>query len=370
MSGKRDYYEVLGVPRDASPEGIKKAYRRLARTLHPDQNRDDPQANEKFKDVVEAYQVLSDPEKRARYDHFGHEAPGGFDINFADLGLGDFFDMVFGTGFGRASPRPRATRGSDLRFDLQITLEEVYRGSQREIEVPRLVPCSACQGTGSADRRPPEPCSACHGTGERRQTHRTPFGQLSTVTACPACGGTGEVFTRPCQQCRGAGMAREAHRISVTIPKGIESGERMRLAGYGDAGEMGGPPGDLYLVLMVAPHPLFERRGSDLATELQVTFAQAALGATVSVPTLDGQDQLEIPASTQTSEVLTLRGKGLPRRQRLGSGDIHYLIRIVTPTSLTKEESELLRRFAGLRGETGIASSARRSKHGPPGKTG
>jgi len=362
MSSKRDYYQVLGVDRGASQEEIKKAYRALARTLHPDRNRDDPEASEKFKEVVEAYQVLSDPEKRARYDRWGHEAPGGFDIDFSDFGFGDIFDIFFGTGTARRAGRPRPQRGADLRYDLHLSLEEVAHGTQREIEVPRLVPCQACAGTGSAAQKPPQTCPDCHGTGERRLSQATPFGHFATVTTCPTCRGAGQVLRDPCAACGGEGMARTPHRINVPIPKGIESGERIRLAGYGDAGVSGGPPGDLYVVVVVDPHPVFERRGADLATELQITFAQAALGARVSVPTLEGFDELEIPPGTQTGEVLSLRGKGLPRRQRLGSGDVYYLVRVVTPTDLSREEKEVLWEFAQLRGETGVQAPSKTSR--------
>lgn len=349
---KRDYYEVLGVSKSASLDEIKKAYRKIARENHPDVKPGDKEAEERFKEATEAYAVLSDPEKRAKYDQYGHSGVdfngqgfggfGGFDFSdFADFGLGDIFEMFFGGGGRRQGP----VRGADLRYDLSITLEEAAFGTKKKIEVPLYETCSQCGGSGAAPGTRPTTCSRCNGTGQIRTVQRTPFGQVATTRTCTACNGLGTVISTPCSKCGGKGKVREVKSIEVTVPAGSEDGLSLRFSGRGEAGERGGPPGDLYVVLNVKPHDFFERRGNDIYCEIPITFVQAALGDEIDVPTLHGSVKLKIPEGTQTSKVFRLKGMGVPYRRGGGKGDQHVRVIVTTPTKLTERQKELLREF-------------------------
>lgn len=365
MASKRDYYETLGIARDASADEIKKAYRRLARQHHPDVNKHDKGAEEAFKEINEAYTVLSDPQKRQMYDRYGHQGldsrytgPG---FGFGDLGgFGDIFDMFFGSG-ARAQARRQAVgeRGADLRHDLELTLEEVAAGVEKELRVSRLERCDACSGSGAQPGTSPETCSYCQGTGQVTHSQHTFLGSFSTVTTCTTCRGEGRVIRDPCRACDGTGRLRKTSERKVRIPAGVESGSRIRLRGEGDAGDRGGPPGDLYVIVYVRPHEVFERRGDDLLCEIPISFVQAALGDTIEVPTLAGDEKLHIPEGTQTGATFKLRGKGLPNINSGGHGDEHVIVRIVTPRKLTDEQRKLLLGFAE---SSGIEVNPKKSK--------
>jgi molecular chaperone DnaJ len=354
MGRKRDYYEVLGVARDASQQEIKRAYRRLAREFHPDVNPGDPQAEERFKEVAEAYAVLSDPSKRAQYDRFGHEAPGGFHVDLDPFfgGFTDLFDVFDSFMGGGRSRRSAVQRGADLRHKLTIELEEAARGVTKTIEVVRLSLCEDCGGSGAAAGTAPERCVTCGGVGQVRATREGFFGYTATITTCPHCGGSGRRIPHPCPACGGKGRERRKSRLQVSIPAGIGDGYSIRLAGEGDAGANGGPPGDLYVELLVKPHPVFVREGEHLFVEKEISFVQAALGDVLQVPTLDGEEPLPIPPGTQTGDRFTLRHKGMPSLRGNGRGDQHVIVRVVTPRKLSKRQRELLLEFARLDGQT------------------
>ena len=343
---KRDYYEVLGVPRDADANIIKSAYRKLARQYHPDVNKD-ATSEEHLKEINEAYEVLSDAEKRQAYDRFGHAAAqGGFGDAGAGFGgfggFGDIFEEFFG-GFAGARPAQRGpARGNDLRYDLEITFKEAVFGAEQEIEVPRLETCPQCQGSGAEPGTKPIRCPQCNGTGEVRRAQQTILGQFVSVTTCPRCHGEREIVTTPCTECRGQKRVNRTRKLSVTIPAGVDDGMRIRLSGEGEAGVRGGPPGSLYVVLRVKPHPLFQRQESDILLEYPVSIVQAALGAEVKVPTMDGAAVLTLPAGTQHGAVFRLRGKGAAVLRSTKRGDEVVTVRVVVPDKLNDKQRKLL----------------------------
>jgi molecular chaperone DnaJ len=357
---KRDYYDVLGVDRGASGPDLKKAYRKLALENHPDRNPDDLAAEERFKEISEAYAVLSDSEKRARYDRFGHAGiggPGGGPGmgDFGDLGnFGDLFNDLFGDIFGGGGRRGRGQRGADLRYNLEIDLDDVLNGCEPTLKIPKMRRCKTCSGSGAAEGSQPVRCGRCEGTGQLFFQQ----GFFRVNRPCDVCSGSGEVIQDPCTDCRGSGRLEGQQTLQVRVPAGVESGARLRISGEGEAGVAGGEPGDLYVVISVRDHPLFERDGTDLQIEVPMPFTQAALGAEVEVPTLDGKVQLQIPEGTQSGRVLRLRGKGLPPLQpRLDRdqlermrGDLYVRVFVEVPTKLNARQRELLEEFASISG--------------------
>ena len=347
MPTKRDYYNVLGIPKNATDEEVKRAFRKLAFKYHPDHNRNGD-AEGKFKEVNEAYEVLSNPDKRAAYDRFGHgSAEGLFGHGFEGFGFeggfGDIFEAFFGgtTSTVRRGPK----RGTDLSYNTYITFEEAAFGCEKEIGILRTEYCVSCQGNGCKPGSKPTKCSNCNGTGQVRRVQQSIFGRFTNIATCPQCHGEGRIITEPCPRCRGTGKEKRERRISVKIPAGVENGTQVRLNGEGEAGERGGPPGDLYVSLTVKPHELFIRDGDDIIYELPINFAQAALGTEIEVPTLDGNIKLKLPASSQTGEVFKLRNRGIPHLRGRGRGDQFVKLCVVTPKSLTKEQRRL---FEGL----------------------
>ena len=349
---KRDYYEVLGVQRGAGLDEIKKAYRKLAVKYHPDRNPGDPQAEESFKEAAEAYGVLSDEEKRARYDRYGHagmSGAAGFDPSqFADFGdiLGDLFGFgdLFGTR-GRRSNRP--ARGNDLRYDLQIDFMEAVFGKEVSLLVPRVISCATCGGSGAKPGTQPVTCTGCGGRGQIRYSQ----GFFAVARTCPQCSGSGKTVKDPCADCRGAGRVREEKKIAVRIPAGVDDGSRLRVAGEGEAGYNGGPHGDLYVFISVREDPRFTRRDYDIHSEQTVSYVQAALGAETQTATLDGEETLKVPAGTQPGQVFRLRGKGVPFIDGSGRGDQYVHVAVRIPTSLGEEQKQLLEQLAELEGE-------------------
>ncbi len=346
----RDYYETLGVPRDASDSEIKSAFRRLARQYHPDVSQE-PDAEERFKEINEAYAVLSDQEKRSAYDRFGHAGvrgaggvPDWTTMDFSDI-LGDLFGFGFG-GFGRSTrSRNSPRRGADLQYRIHLTFEEAVFGVEKEIEITREEVCETCHGSGSKPGTSPARCSTCGGNGEVRQARQTIFGSMVHVTTCPACKGKGEVIINPCPTCHGQTKVRRTRKKVVSIPAGVDTGTQIRLAGEGQPGINGGPPGNLYLVIQVQPHKYFRRRDNDILLDLNINIAQAILGDEVKVPTVDGLETLRIPAGTQPGKVLRLRGKGVPYLRSNGRGDQLVIINVSIPTSLNSEQRELVEKL-------------------------
>lgn len=337
---KRDYYETLGLERNASESEIKKAYRRLAMKYHPDRSPDDQESLNRFREVKEAFEVLSDSQKRAAYDQFGHAgvdgARGGAGGGFGGADFADIFGDVFGDIFGGG--RRRSTRGADLRYDLEITLEEAVQGIEREIRVPSLVPCETCSGSGARPGSTPRTCNTCGGQGQVRMQQ----GFFSIQQTCPTCRGQGRMIDDPCGDCRGSGRRRQEKTLSVTIPPGVDTGDRIRLSGEGEAGDRGSPAGDLYVEIRVKPHPIFERDGNDLICDVPLDIATAALGGEAEVPTLDGRVKLKIGAGTQSERVFRLRGKGVRPVRGGPPGDVLCRVRIETPVHLTPRQKELL----------------------------
>jgi molecular chaperone DnaJ len=344
---KRDYYKVLDVTRDASEADIKKAYRRLAMKLHPDRNAGGSETEEQFKEAKEAYEVLSDPARRATYDQHGHEGleaqRGGAGFHGGE-GFGDIFGDVFGDIFGgrRGGGRSQVFRGADLRYELQLTLSQAVFGTATEIEVPKLAECDTCHGTGAAKGSSPVTCETCQGQGQVRMSMG---GMLNFQQACPRCRGSGKMVKNPCDTCLGQGRIRRTKKLSVKIPPGVDTGDRIRLAGEGEAGRNGGPSGDLYVEVQVRPHDIFERDGEHLSCEVPVSFVTAALGGTVIVPTLEGQVSLKIPAETQSGRVFRLRDKGVKPVRGGARGDLFCRVMVETPVNLSSEQKELLRKF-------------------------
>jgi molecular chaperone DnaJ len=359
---KRDYYEVLGVERTADKDTLKKAFRKLAQKYHPDVNKS-PEAEPLFKEINEAYQVLNDDQKRAAYDRFGHDGLQGVGMNDFGGGFGDLssiFEEIFGgfgqTGGTRNRRQPRA--GADLRTDVRLSFEEAVFGAERDLDIPRLEVCDRCKGSGAEPPTSPVTCATCSGQGEIRRRQQSPlFGSVITASTCPTCNGTGEVLPSPCTKCNGSKRIRINRKINVKIPAGVDDGTRIRLAGEGEAGQLGGPPGNLYVVIEVDPHPVFTRNQFDVHIDLPINIAQAALGATVKVPTLEGgQQDVDIPAGTQSGRNITLRALGVPKLQRSGRGDMIITVKVMTPTNLNSEQKQLLRDLAKTFGDNNIES--------------
>jgi len=359
---KRDYYEVLGISKGASEEEIKKAYKKLARQYHPDMNPGDKEAEEKFKEVNEANEVLSDPEKKARYDQFGfagvdpsygagaggaYGGAGGFDFD-----VGDIFSSFFGGGFGGGTARRNGPmRGESIRARVTIDFIEAAFGCEKELTLERSETCGTCGGNGCASGTTPEICPDCRGTGSVTRAQRTPFGVMQSQTVCTKCSGTGKIIHQPCPDCRGSGAVRHRRTIKVNIPAGIDDGQTISLRGQGHAGRNGGQSGDLLITVMVRPHELFHREGTSVICEAPITFAQAALGAELEIPTIDGKVKYTIPEGTQTGTVFRLKGKGIPSINGRGRGDQYVTVTIETPKGLTKPQKEALRKFSDMLGE-------------------
>jgi molecular chaperone DnaJ len=350
----KDYYEILGVAADAPGEEIKRAYRKLAREHHPDVAHDKSKAEHRFKEINEAYEVLSDPNKRAQYDRFGvvgngASGPGGF--GFGPGGFGDIFDMFFGSVRGAATRRAGPERGADLRYDVQISLEEAYAGTSREIVFDRLARCDVCNGSGARPGTVVVACERCRGTGMAQTVRNTPLGQMVTQSACGRCSGEGHVTPHPCDACGGHGRRATETRLTVKIPAGVDDGSRIRIGGNGEAGSRGGPPGDLYAYLSIDAHPLFRRDGRDTFVDVPVSFPQAALGTTIAVPSLGGDVDVALAPGTQSGTRLRLRGYGMPSVHGSQRGDHHVTVHVAVPTKLNRRQRDLLEEYASAGGD-------------------
>ncbi len=363
----RDPYEVLGVGRDASEQQIKKAFRQLARELHPDVNAHDPQAEEKFKEAAEAYEILSDGERRATYDRYGHDGlrSGGYAPNFEGFGsIADLFNAFFG---GGAGGRPGPAQGADIAVAVEIDLIEAANGLSREVTFEGIDRCERCHGNGAEPGTPIETCERCGGAGQLRAVTRTLLGQMVRTMTCDACHGDGRVAKQPCRECRGRGRLSKRRRLDVDVPAGISDGQRIRLSGHGHAGELGGPAGDLYVIVHVREHERFVREGDDLITSLDVPAPLAAIGAALEIPTLEGTAAVELTAGTQPGEILTLRGQGMPALGRGRRGDLRVVVNVVVPRRLTAEQRELMERLnetltdENLRSEESVFAKLRRA---------
>ena len=388
MAEKRDYYEVLGVDKNASEDEIKRAYKKLARKYHPDMNPGDKEAEEKFKEINEANEVLSDPEKKARYDQYGFAGVdpsyaaqngggpgaggfggfggdgvdlgdifgdifgggfggfGGFDMG--DIDLGDIFGSFFGGGFGGGSSRARSgpMKGDTLRASVSISFEEAAFGCEKEVSVDRYETCAVCHGSGCADGTSPEVCPDCHGSGQVQVRRQTPMGVFATTSPCGRCGGKGRIIKTPCTACRGSGLERKRRTIQAKIPAGIDNGQTISIRGQGHAGKNGGPSGDLLITITVRPHELFRREGTSVLCEAPITFAQACLGAELEIPTIDGKVKYELPEGTQSGTTFRLKGKGIPELNGRGRGDQYVTVYIETPRNLNREQKDALKKFA------------------------
>ncbi|MGD8966175.1 MAG: molecular chaperone DnaJ [Anaerolineae bacterium] len=362
MATRLDYYEVLGVDRSASQPEIKKAYRKMARDYHPDVS-DAPDAEARFKEINEAYQVLSDPEKRQAYDRFGHAGLEGGRAGFDFGGFRDpfeIFEEFFGQGFGFPTGRRRGPRrGADLRYDLHLTFEEAVSGCEKDIQVTRHEMCPECGGSGAEPGTSPTRCSNCSGSGQVRQVQRSILGSFVSVTDCPVCHGRGTVISEPCLRCNGEKQVRVTRELSVSIPPGVDNGTRIRLAGEGEAGTGGGPRGNLYIIAEVDSHPIFRRRNDDILVEVEINVAQAALGAEIEIPTLEGEEPITIEPGTQNDTVLRLRNKGVPHVKRKGRGDQLVLLRVAIPKALTREQKQLFRQLGDTLGPEEVVEEKR-----------
>ena len=365
MAEKRDYYEVLGVKKGASEDELKKAYRKLAKENHPDLHPGDKECEARFKEINEAYEVLSDPDKRAKYDQFGHAAfdpsqgfggGGGFGGFEGFGGFGDIFSDIFGGGFGfggGGGRNPNAPRkGDNLRATVNIKFEEAAFGVKKDVFVSKIEQCHDCKGTGCAEGTTAEVCPDCKGTGTVMSTKRTPFGMVQSSEQCPKCKGRGKIIHSPCKTCRGIGSVRRQHKVSVSIPAGIDDGQTISLKGQGNAGLNGGPAGDLLITVLVQPHARFERDGASILLDQEISFSQAALGAEVEVPTLDGKVKLNIPEGTQTGTTFRLKGKGVPFLRNGGRGDQFVTVKVTVPRGMSSAQKDALRKYAQTMGET------------------
>lgn len=358
MATKRDYYEVLGIDRNASDADLKKAYRKLAKQYHPDMNPGNKEAEAKFKEVNEAYEVLSDSQKRANYDQFGHAGvdPNGFggggfgDFDFG--GIGDIFDTFFGGGFGRSSrSRSGPQKGADLKHSLELSFEEAAFGVEKQLPVHRLEVCPTCHGSGAKPGTSPITCSHCGGTGQAQYKQNTPFGQFVNIKTCDVCRGEGKIITDPCTACNGKGRVKKSVKINIKIPAGIDDGQTISLRGEGEPGAKGGPAGDLYVTIRIKPHVIFQRQNNDVICEIPITFVQAALGGDLEVPTLDGKVKYTIPEGTQTGTVFRLKGKGIPYLRGNGRGDHYVKVMVEVPKKLDEKQKAILKEFAELSGD-------------------
>jgi len=357
---KRDYYEVLGVPRSADEGDIKKAYRKLARQYHPDVNPGDASAADKFKEVTEAYEVLSDTDKRAKFDRFGHAAfdqaagggQGGFSGDFGGFGgMEDIFDMMFGGGGGRRQ-RSGPERGADLQYEMELDFVEAARGKEVEIEVPRTESCDTCKGSGAKPGTKTETCSQCKGTGQTSYVQNTILGRISSVRTCERCHGAGKIIHTPCASCGGKGLVRKRRKVTVRVPAGVDTGTRLRMSAEGEAGARGGPPGDLFVVLRVRPHPVFRRNGADLLVDLHISFPKAALGGKAEVNLVDNETiEIEISPGTQSGTVQRIKGKGITKLGSVYRGDVVVTVIVDTPKKLGAKERDLLKQLALAMGE-------------------
>lgn len=348
---KRDYYEILGLDKNASEDDIKKSYRKLAKQYHPDLNPDNKEAEQRFKEVNEAYEVLKDPNKKARYDRFGHEGVngqaggfGGFDQGFGDI-FEDIFDM-FGGGFSGGRRKSGPKKGADLKYRVTVDFEEAAFGVEKEVKIKRTENCSTCNGSGAKPGTSKKTCGKCSGTGEVKYAQQTPFGQFVRVGTCEECDGTGEKIDTPCTHCHGVGKEQKVKKLNIKIPAGVDTGSVIPLRGEGEPGEKGGSRGDLFIYIEVNPHEIFHREGNNVICEYSISFAQAALGAEVQVPTLDGKVKYSIPAGTQSGTVFRLRSKGIQNIRGYGRGDQYVKVKVLVPQKLTERQQELLRQFA------------------------
>lgn len=363
---KRDYYEVLGVQKNATEEELKKAYRRLAKQYHPDANPDNKkEAEKKFKEINEAYEVLSDKQKRNMYDQFGHSGPNGYSSDFsgfsgfegfsgfngAEFDFGDIFSSFFDGGASRNRKKNGPLRGRDLKVRVEISFEEAAFGVTKEITINREEQCDTCKGSGCKPGTSPENCRVCGGSGQVRSTQNTILGSFSTVRTCDHCGGTGKIISNPCNECKGRGTVRKQRKIKISIPEGIDNGQVISLRGEGEPGLRGGPSGDLYITVSVKPHPIFTRKGDSIFCNVHISFTQAALGAIINVPTLQGSVQYDLAEGTQTGSIFTLKGKGIKNVNGRGMGDLYFTIIVDIPRKLNSEQRELLKKFAEISGE-------------------